>query len=295
MSLTCLRCSRLLYSNVALSVKGTLKQRVSLKHTKVATPPNKFIDIYRDYHGHLPDEESAKDFLVAIDSKERELLLQSLLHFEEDEKHAGKVIKQQPSTVDLRRLRELLASGYPSRLCSFNFTPLVFHHYGVNLCKPHVGNFIVNSFLTAEAAPPTKDQLRLVLLHNALPFIGFGFLDNFMMIVAGEYIDTMFGAVLGISTMTAAGLGNMISDVAGVGSASYVETMAAKVGVKAPPLTPQQILLKRTRRYSNLGKMLGVSIGCFIGMFPLLFFKKDECDGNHEPGPSTPVAEQTKK
>lgn len=97
-----------------------MRQCAYLKHTKVATPPNKFIDIYRNYHGHIPDEVSAKDFLVAIDSKERELLLQSLLHFEEDEKHAGKVIKQQASSVDLRRLWEFQASGYPSRLSSFN-------------------------------------------------------------------------------------------------------------------------------------------------------------------------------
>ena len=29
----------------------------------------------------------------------------------------------------------------------------------------------------------------------------FGFLDNFIMIVAGEYIDITLGATLGISTM----------------------------------------------------------------------------------------------
>ena len=38
--------------------------------------------------------------------------------------------------------------------------------------------------------------------------LGFGFMDNIIMIQAGDYIDTTFGAVLGISTLTAAGFGN---------------------------------------------------------------------------------------
>jgi hypothetical protein len=32
--------------------------------------------------------------------------------------------------------------------------------------------------------PPTRQQLKLVTLHQMFPFIGFGFLDNFLMIVA---------------------------------------------------------------------------------------------------------------
>ncbi|XP_046575255.1 transmembrane protein 65-like [Haliotis rubra] len=112
--------------------------------------------------------------------------------------------------------------------------------------------------------------------HNALPFIGFGFFDNFIMIVCGEYIDSTPGAVLGISTMAAAGLGNLISDVAGLGSASYVERLAAAAGVRAPPLTPPQLDMRSTRFMSSFGKIFGISLGCLIGMFPLLFFKDDE-------------------
>ena len=36
---------------------------------------------------------------------------------------------------------------------------------------------------------PTWSDLRKLAIHQSLPFIGFGFLDNFIMIVAGEYID----------------------------------------------------------------------------------------------------------
>jgi hypothetical protein len=37
--------------------------------------------------------------------------------------------------------------------------------------------------------------------------IGFGFMDNLVMITAGEAIDSTFGVALGISTLTAAGFG----------------------------------------------------------------------------------------
>lgn len=124
--------------------------------------------------------------------------------------------------------------------------------------------------------PPTPEQLRRVFFHNALPFIGFGFLDNLLMIVAGEYIDYTFGAVLGISTMAAAALGNLLSDVCGVGSAHYIEAMCSKFGVRAPALTPDQVDMKQTRYSSNYGKAVGVTIGCLLGMFPLLFVKDKE-------------------
>ena len=57
---------------------------------------------------------------------------------------------------------------------------------------------------TAEAAvPPTNLQLFQQARLAAIPMLGFGFMDNIIMIQAGDYIDTTFGAVLGISTLTA--------------------------------------------------------------------------------------------
>lgn len=47
--------------------------------------------------------------------------------------------------------------------------------------------------------PPTTHQLRLVFVHQSLPFVGFGFLDNLIMILAGEYLDVTIGVTLGIS------------------------------------------------------------------------------------------------
>jgi hypothetical protein len=55
------------------------------------------------------------------------------------------------------------------------------------------------------------EQLRQLFTINTIPFIGFGFLDNAIMVMAGEYIDQSLGALLCISTMAAAALGNVIS------------------------------------------------------------------------------------
>ncbi|XP_013417207.1 transmembrane protein 65 isoform X4 [Lingula anatina] len=123
---------------------------------------------------------------------------------------------------------------------------------------------------------PSWSQLRKVALYNGLPFIGFGILDNVIMITAGEYIDATFGAMLGISTMAAAALGNMVSDVAGVGTAGIVENAVSKLGVKPPNITPSQADHRSTRIASALGRALCVVIGCFIGMFPLYFYDEEE-------------------
>ena len=124
------------------------------------------------------------------------------------------------------------------------------------------------------AAPlgrPTTRQLLHLALHQSLPFVGFGFLDNLIMILAGEYIDHHIGVALGISTMAAAALGNAISDAFGIGSAFYVESLAERAGVTPPPLTQEQLDMGASKAASNFGKAGGVVVGCVIGMFPLLF------------------------
>uniref|UniRef100_A0A8D0ZB90 Transmembrane protein 65 n=1 Tax=Sus scrofa TaxID=9823 RepID=A0A8D0ZB90_PIG len=123
-----------------------------------------------------------------------------------------------------------------------------------------------------EALPPTPGQLRYVFIHNAIPFIGFGFLDNAIMIVAGTHIELSIGIILGISTMAAAALGNLVSDLAGLGLAGYVEALASRLGLSIPDLTPKQVDMWQTRVSTHLGKAVGVTIGCILGMFPLIFF-----------------------
>ncbi|KAK7790114.1 hypothetical protein R5R35_007085 [Gryllus longicercus] len=119
--------------------------------------------------------------------------------------------------------------------------------------------------------PPTTHELWRVGLHNALPFIGFGFLDNFFMILFGDTIEMTVGTMMVLSTMAAAALGNTISDVLGIGSAWYVERMACRVGMRPPELTPIQLDTFSARIATNMGRVAGVVIGCLLGMFPLLF------------------------
>ncbi|KAL9869389.1 transmembrane protein 65 isoform 1-T1 [Geothlypis trichas] len=127
-----------------------------------------------------------------------------------------------------------------------------------------------------EVAPPSPGQLRHVFFHNALPFVGFGFLDNAIMIAAGTQIELSIGVVLGISTMAAAALGNLVSDLAGLGLAGYVEALASRLGLSIPDLTPKQADMWQTRLSAHFGKAIGVTIGCILGMFPLLFFGEEE-------------------
>lgn len=131
----------------------------------------------------------------------------------------------------------------------------------------------------AEPTPSTRDLMKLGLV-NALPFIGFGFLDNFTMIIAGDYIEHTLGLFMCISTMAAAALGNTISDVIGIGSAFYVEKLAEMSGVRPPKLTPIQLEMKASRRAANMGRVWGITIGCLLGMCPLLFMKDEDKDGD---------------
>ncbi|NXK53036.1 TMM65 protein, partial [Chauna torquata] len=108
-----------------------------------------------------------------------------------------------------------------------------------------------------------------VFFHNALPFVGFGFLDNAIMIAAGTQIELSIGVVLGISTM--AGKSLFSSSLAG-----YVEALASRLGLSIPDLTPKQADMWQTRLSAHLGKAIGVTIGCILGMFPLLFFGDEE-------------------
>ena len=70
--------------------------------------------------------------------------------------------------------------------------------------------------MTKQIPEPTREQLRIVALHQAIPFVGFGVMDNSILLLAGEAIDTTLGVYLGLSTLCAAAIGNIISDICGV-------------------------------------------------------------------------------
>jgi len=123
----------------------------------------------------------------------------------------------------------------------------------------------------AEVASPSSAQLRQLSLAAALPFLGFGILDNAVMICFGDVLDVTFCTTFGFSTMAAAALGNTVSDGFGVFSGGVVEDLAAKAGFEAPPLSRAQQALSVTKRWERQGQLLGITVGCLIGMFPLYF------------------------
>ena len=122
----------------------------------------------------------------------------------------------------------------------------------------------------------TNDVLMATFVAQAIPFIGFGFMDNAIMILAGEYIEMKIGAAFALSTMAAAGLGNLISDIAGVGVSNHIEVMAERMGFRTPELTKAQQNTTGARMAKVLGAVIGITVGCLIGMFPLLFFDRDK-------------------
>lgn len=65
--------------------------------------------------------------------------------------------------------------------------------------------------------------------------------------------------------MAAAALGNTLSDVLGIGSAWYVENIAAKIGVRPPPLSPIQLDMKTSRICANLVRKYFIMGMCKIG------------------------------
>jgi len=128
---------------------------------------------------------------------------------------------------------------------------------------------------------PSGVQLRRYFLQGMLPMIGFGFVDNAIMLTAGDAIDQTLGATLQISTLAAAGLGNMVSDIMGLGLSSYVEAFASKVGIPSPQMTMQQMSLPVARWTMLAASVVGISIGCLIGMVPLLFLTTDVTTAEH--------------
>ena len=86
-------------------------------------------------------------------------------------------------------------------------------------------------------------------------------------------IDKSIGVTLGISTLAAAGIGNLISDVVGIGTGDMIDRYSEMfIGKsKTKPLTLDQLAMKVSRRVKTWATVVGISIGCIIGMFPLFF------------------------
>ena len=131
---------------------------------------------------------------------------------------------------------------------------------------------------TNEQIPiPTSTQLKNHYIANTLPMIGFGIMDQTVLIQAGNMIDLTIGVQFGLSTLTAAAIGGLISNVSGILFGGTLETIAKTLGlVPASNLTPQQRSLSFVRRGRIVSQVLGIVLGCCIGMVNLLFIDTDK-------------------
>ena len=124
--------------------------------------------------------------------------------------------------------------------------------------------------------PAPRRALRPPSLFQ-VPCVAFGFLDNAIMIVAGDKIDAAIGRVPGLtlSTMGCAALGNTLSDVVGQLSAGVIDAAAGGIGLPEPKLSPAQLRTSAARLTVIGGGTVGIVVGCLLGMVPLLFVKPE--------------------
>lgn len=115
-------------------------------------------------------------------------------------------------------------------------------------------------------------QLRRLALQTAVPFVGFGCTDNSLMILTGDLIDGWLGMTLGFSTMAAAALGNACSNSTGMFLHGVIERVARMLGLPDPRLSNVQRASAVVQNVRTASSVLGVAVGCILGMFPLLLF-----------------------
>ncbi|KZC09631.1 Transmembrane protein 65, partial [Dufourea novaeangliae] len=202
--------------------------------------------------------QQAKELAFKLTSEERDIILKAIQECKSEEDKA----KYQRQLAAFRWCNEL---GRPTKIPSLGDVDATGKY-----CKVP-DDWLLRKYVENVPGPSTKN-LILVAIANAIPFIGFGFLDNFIMIIAGDQIEIILNKKFPISTMTAAALGNTVSDIIGIGSVHYVELFAHKIGFQAPKLTSIELNLPKTKLAANVGRVIGVTIGCLIGMSPIPIF-----------------------
>lgn len=145
-----------------------------------------------------------------------------------------------------------------------------------NLGDPMRRNLTISSRKTNNgAAPfveaPTPAQLRRHFFISTVPFIGFGFMDNTVMIHAGNEIDCSLGVMFGLSTLTAAAIGQIVANGASVLFGGYVERTARSMGLPSAGFTSLQRQLSVVRRVGLMGNFVGCLLGSCFGLLNLLW------------------------
>mmetsp|Transcript_74250 Transcript_74250/g.198069 ORF Transcript_74250/g.198069 Transcript_74250/m.198069 type:complete len:449 (+) Transcript_74250:20-1366(+) len=132
-------------------------------------------------------------------------------------------------------------------------------------------SYVTHSDGAGEVPQPSNHQMRVYALACAVPMVGFGFMDNMVMIQVGDLVDTTIGVAFGLTTLTAAAFGQMASDFSGVCFGGAVEALFVKLGLPQPTITAAQAQLPRVRLVRTASMTVGVVLGCALGMVSLLF------------------------
>eukprot|EP00051_Salpingoeca_urceolata_P035472 m.29783 g.29783 ORF g.29783 m.29783 type:complete len:373 (-) comp9272_c0_seq2:70-1188(-) len=189
-----------------------------------------------------------------------------------------------PPQAAFQKLLEQVDTNKDGSISSSEFSAWVSRYHVLSTEK--TGGMAAASAAAAAKAPaasvptPTKTQLSRLFMRGMVPMVGFGFVDNFVMLTAGDTIDASLGVTLQITTLAAAGLGNLVSDVAGLMLNHGIEGAASSIGLKSPNLTPAQVALPLCRRLLAFASIVGISVGCLLGMVPLLFMDTERRELN---------------
>lgn len=127
----------------------------------------------------------------------------------------------------------------------------------------------------AAAAAIPFSALVFIAVEAGLPFVGFGFLDNATMILAGDLIDQSLGFYLNCSVMASAAMGNVVSGMLGMQVHGFVEKAVQRLNLPVPVLTEEQRRGRRVFFAGHLGGTIGIMIGLSLGMLPLMFIQSD--------------------
>lgn len=118
---------------------------------------------------------------------------------------------------------------------------------------------------------PTNRQMYIHSLHAAVPMVGFGLMDNTILIHAGDYIDQTVGVAFGMPTMVAAASGQILSDFSGVCFGGAIEALALKLGLPPSKMTAEQFTLPLVKKVRTASAALGVVTGCTLAMGQIYF------------------------
>jgi hypothetical protein len=106
--------------------------------------------------------------------------------------------------------------------------------------------------------------------------VAFGFVDNSVLVIAGDAIDNNVGRALGLASLASAALAQCLSDTCGVLIGGAVAGAVAWIGYPEPTLTAAQRGMRLVQVTGTVGATLGVLLGCSIGMCNLLFLDPEK-------------------